>query len=129
MIFTPAMSAISADPAKLHIVVSYATAQQEILRELWMEQGATLGDAVAQSGILQLIGNLAGADPAAEMATEPPTNLPTYPTGIFGKKKPPETLLRDGDRVELYRALFADPKETRRRRAGGKPAAAVGPAS
>jgi hypothetical protein len=117
--------ATSSDPAKLHIVVCYATAQQEIMRELWMEQGATLGDAVAQSGILQLISNLAGADPAAEMAAEPPS----YPTGIFGKKKPPETLLRDGDRVELYRALFADPKETRRRRAGGKPAAAVGPAS
>lgn len=117
--------ATSSEPAKLHIVVYYATAQQEIMRELWMEQGATLGDAVTQSGILQLISNLSGSDPAAEMATEPPS----YPTGIFGKKKPPETLLRDGDRVELYRALFADPKETRRRRAGGKPAAAVGPGS
>lgn len=126
---TPALASRSTEPAKLHIVVCYATAQQEIMRELWMEQGATLGDAVTQSGILQLISNLSGTDPAAEMATEPPTNLPTYPTGIFGKKKPPETLLRDGDRVELYRALFADPKETRRRRAGGKPAAAVGPGS
>ena len=120
---TPAMASRSTEPAKLHIVVYYATAQQEIMRELWMEQGATLGDALAQSGILQLISNLAGADPAADMATD----TPTYPTGIFGKKKPPETLLRDGDRVELYRALYADPKETRRRRAGGKPAAAVGP--
>lgn len=116
-------------PAKLHIVVCYATSQQEIMRELWMEQGATLGDAVTQSGILQVIHNLAGADGAAEMAIEPPTHLPSYPSGIFGKKKPPETLLRDGDRVELYRALYADPKETRRRRAGGKPAAAVGPSS
>jgi putative ubiquitin-RnfH superfamily antitoxin RatB of RatAB toxin-antitoxin module len=37
--------------------------------------------------------------------------------GMFGRKIPPGTALKDGDRVELLRALAADPKEARRRRA------------
>ncbi len=41
-------------------------------------------------------------------------------TGIWGKLKPLETILRDQDRVELYRPLIADPMEARRRRAGKK---------
>ena len=91
---------------KLHVVVCYATAQQEILRELWVDAGLTLGGAIAASGVLQEAG--LAPDPAA------------YPVGIFGKKKPLATVLRDGDRVEIYRPLLADPKESRRRRAGVK---------
>ncbi|WP_440310831.1 RnfH family protein, partial [Klebsiella pneumoniae] len=34
--------------------------------------------------------------------------------GIFGRLRPPDSLLRDGDRVEIYRPLAADPKEVRR---------------
>lgn len=105
-------AATPATLASLHVVVCYATAHSEIMRELWLEQGSTVGDAVAQSGILQEIAALGGP------------NLENYPTGIFGKKKPPDTLLRDGDRVELYRPLLADPKESRRRRAGNKAASA-----
>ncbi len=37
--------------------------------------------------------------------------------GIFGNKVSPEQVLRDGDRVEIYRPLLADPKEVRRQRA------------
>ena len=40
--------------------------------------------------------------------------------GIFGRKAPPEQVLREGDRVEIYRPLIADPKEARRRRAEQK---------
>lgn len=42
--------------------------------------------------------------------------------GIYGKKKPLDTVLREHDRIEVYRPLQADPKEARRRRASGKPA-------
>jgi uncharacterized protein len=38
--------------------------------------------------------------------------------GIWGKVRPLTHILRDGDRVELYRPLRADPKDQRRRRAG-----------
>ena len=37
--------------------------------------------------------------------------------GVWGKVRPPSHWLRDGDRVELYRALQADPKEARRSKA------------
>ena len=41
--------------------------------------------------------------------------------GVWGKVRPPDHLLRDGDRVELYRALQADPKEARRAKARQAP--------
>ncbi|MGH8335651.1 MAG: RnfH family protein [Gammaproteobacteria bacterium] len=37
--------------------------------------------------------------------------------GIFGRLASPDTLLREGDRVEIYRALLKDPKDARRDRA------------
>jgi putative ubiquitin-RnfH superfamily antitoxin RatB of RatAB toxin-antitoxin module len=37
--------------------------------------------------------------------------------GIWGKLVPPDTILRDRDRVEIYRPMLADPKEIRRDRA------------
>ena len=46
--------------------------------------------------------------------------LPLQPhgkVGIFGKVVSPDTPVADGDRIELYRPLAADPKEARRRRA------------
>ena len=39
------------------------------------------------------------------------------PAGIFGRRCDPDRPLRDGDRIELYRPLIADPKEARRERA------------
>jgi putative ubiquitin-RnfH superfamily antitoxin RatB of RatAB toxin-antitoxin module len=60
--------------------------------------GATLGDALAASGL-----SLEGATGFA----------------VFGEREDPGYPLRDGDRVELLRPLQADPKEARRRRASG----------
>lgn len=39
------------------------------------------------------------------------------PIGIFGALSDRSAVLRDGDRVEIYRPLRADPKESRRARA------------
>ncbi|MGL6111770.1 MAG: RnfH family protein [Rubrivivax sp.] len=39
-----------------------------------------------------------------------------FEVGIWGRKQPPQTRLRDRDRVELYRPLLVDPKEARRLR-------------
>ena len=36
---------------------------------------------------------------------------------IFGKLTKADTVLRDKDRIEIYRPLIADPKEVRRKRA------------
>ena len=40
--------------------------------------------------------------------------------GVYGKLKPLDSLLRDQDRIEIYRPLLADPKESRRQRAEKK---------
>ncbi len=70
----------------------------------------------------------AGLDPdAGGRAFEDPRALPEIDlaqakVGVFGKLATPDTKLVDGDRVEIYRPLIADPKETRKRRAAeGKP--------
>lgn len=115
---------------RLHITVCYATARHEILRELWLEQGATAADAIKASGVLEDMARQAAAGELGQLddARDPgavPFDPAVHHIGIFSKKKPPETVLRDGDRVELYRPLLADPKETRRRRAGGKAASAA----
>ncbi|NLY64311.1 MAG: RnfH family protein [Alcaligenaceae bacterium] len=52
------------------------------------------------------------------MANEfPDIDIATLGMGIFGIKQPPGHVVSDGDRIELYRKLVFDPKESRRRRA------------
>lgn len=89
------------EPASIHIQVCYALPEQQFLRDLQVPAGTTLRDALLQS---DLLGHLGGG------------KLENHKLGIYGKIKPPETLLRDHDRVEIYRALQADPKDARRRR-------------
>jgi putative ubiquitin-RnfH superfamily antitoxin RatB of RatAB toxin-antitoxin module len=85
--------------ADIHVQVCYPSAPRPLLRELTLAEGSTLHDALQASGI-----DVPGLD------------LATCPVGIFGKKKTPDTVLREGDRVEIYRPLVADPKDARRRR-------------
>lgn len=89
----------------LQVQVCHATPARQILRSLEVADGATLGQAIAQSGLL---------------AEVPGLDLATAVVGIYGKKKTLDTVLRQHDRVEVYRPLIADPKDARRRRAGGK---------
>jgi putative ubiquitin-RnfH superfamily antitoxin RatB of RatAB toxin-antitoxin module len=89
----------------LQVYVVYATPQSEFIRPLRVGAGTTVGQAIEASGVL---------------ASFPEINLVTQPVGIYGKKKTLETLLRDRDRVEIYRALVADPKDSRRKRAAKK---------
>ena len=64
--------------------------------------GSTLADAIAQSGLPEKFEDF---------------ELDLTKIGIFGQKTSPDQVLRDGDRVEIYRPLIADPKEVRRQRA------------
>ena len=93
---------------KFQVAVSYATPIQEFLQPLEVEPGTTIGQAIEASDVL---------------AAFPDINLVTQPVGIFAKKKTLETTLRDGDRIEIYRPLVADPKDSRRKRAAKKDAA------
>lgn len=69
---------------------------------LEVEEGTSVREAVERSGILQRY---------------PGTRLEHGHLGVFGKGVEPDALLRDGDRVEIYRPLIADPKQVRRARA------------
>ena len=93
--------------AGITVQVCHALPDNTFLRSLCVPAGTTIEQAVAQSGLLQAI---PGIDLAINMV------------GIHGKRKPLDTVLREHDRVEVYRPLQADPKEARRRRASGKSA-------
>jgi putative ubiquitin-RnfH superfamily antitoxin RatB of RatAB toxin-antitoxin module len=84
------------------VKVCYATAASEVWREVEVEQGATIEQAIRSSGMLEAV---------------PGIDLAVQPVGIYAKKKPLDTVLREHDRIEIYRPLVADPKETRRARA------------
>lgn len=88
--------------SSLEVHVAYATATEEILRTLTVAQGTTIAQAIELSG---LMAEIAGMD------------LATRPVGLYGKKRPLDTVLREQDRIEIYRPLLADPKDARRKRA------------
>jgi putative ubiquitin-RnfH superfamily antitoxin RatB of RatAB toxin-antitoxin module len=87
---------------KLSVEVAYATPDKQLLVELEVDAGCTVGEAIEQSGI---------CDAFAELTVD------SSAVGIFSRKVPLEQVLKEGDRVEIYRPLLADPRENRRRRA------------
>jgi putative ubiquitin-RnfH superfamily antitoxin RatB of RatAB toxin-antitoxin module len=87
---------------KINIEVVYALPGEQILLRQAAAPGTTVADAIQASGILQ---------------KHPEIDLSVNKLGIFGKLTKADTVLRDRDRVEIYRPLIADPKEVRRKRA------------
>lgn len=90
-----------ADTGAVRVSVCYATPERVFLEEIEVPAGTTIAGAIAASGLSRAFPE---ADPS------------TMRVGIFGKLKTPETVVRAGDRVELYRPLTADPKQARRKR-------------
>lgn len=84
------------------VEVAYALPHKQALLELKVPEGTTALEAAQQSGISE---KFEGVD--LEDAT----------MGIFGQVVAPSHRLREGDRVEVYRPLIADPKEVRKARA------------
>ena len=90
-----------AEAARLRIEVVYCAAPgQAELVALSLPAGSCLQDAVEASGL----------------CTRHALDAATLKAGIWGRLQTPQTLLRDQDRVELYRPLRVDPKEARRLR-------------
>lgn len=87
---------------KISVEVAYATAERQAIISLIVPTQTTAVAAISQSCIA---------------AYFPEIDLATNKIGIFGKRVGPDTVLRDGDRVEIYRSLIADPKDDRRKRA------------
>lgn len=86
----------------LNIDVVYAKPERQEVVNLKLAPGSTLKQAVEVSGLLQRY---------------PELDLDKLKLGVFGKLSKPDALLRDRDRVEIYRPLIADPKEVRKKRA------------
>lgn len=88
--------------ARLRVSVCYALPDRTWLCELELAPGATVADALASSGFADAF---------------PDVDALAHGVGVYGKRCDPARLLRDGDRVEIYRPLIFDPMESRRRRA------------
>lgn len=87
--------------AQLRVEVVYATPAIQVIETVHVNAGATVGRAIEISGLL---------------ARFPEIDLTRQAVGIFGTRVRLTDPVADGDRVEIYRALTADPKELRRRR-------------
>jgi uncharacterized protein len=92
--------------APLEIEIVYAEPQRAIVKRLRLPAGARVADAL----------QLAAVDP--DFAA---MDLANSTFGIFGKLARADEPLRQGDRLEIYRPLLADPKEARRARARAAP--------
>lgn len=85
----------------MNVGVCYAQADRQIWLKLEVPQGSTVADAIELSGVLQQI---------------PEIDLAMQKVGIFGKLTKLDAPVNEGDRVEIYRKITADPNQVQRRR-------------
>lgn len=88
------------DFGTITVEVAYALPEVQSLIKLEVKLGSTVGQAIEQSGVREEY-------PSMEIAD----------VGIFSKRATLDQPLRDGDRVEIYRPLVANPREMRKKRA------------
>jgi Uncharacterized protein conserved in bacteria len=88
---------------RIAVSVVYALPAGATEVELELPAGSSVADALALSGIA---------------ARHPDIDVTAAAVGIYGARVGLNAPLSDGDRVEIYRPLQADPKDLRRRRAG-----------
>ena len=86
----------------MKIEVVYALPHSTDLARLELPEGATVMQALEASGFL---------------AKHPEIDVMKNKIGIYAQLAKPDAVLRDRDRVEIYRPLIADPKEVRKQRA------------
>ena len=86
----------------INVSVVYATAEKQWLKEITVKRGTNAAELIAQSGLL------------AEVAALSEQTIESLKLGCFAQKIQPDYLLEEGDRIEIYRQLTADPKEVRR---------------
>ncbi|OQW43107.1 MAG: RnfH family protein [Proteobacteria bacterium SG_bin4] len=83
------------------VEVAYALPQNQVLKQLNVTEGCTVGQALLSSELLN---------------DYPEIDLARNRIGIFGKFVQLDDLLQPHDRIEIYRSLIIDPKEARRKR-------------
>ncbi|AAV81736.1 MULTISPECIES: RnfH family protein [Idiomarina] len=87
---------------KLTIEVAYATPDKQVLLTVHPQEGATVEECIRMSDVLEQF---------------PEIDLEQQKVGIWNKTVKLNAQPRDGDRIEIYRPLIADPKAVRKRRA------------
>ena len=87
---------------KIKIEVAFALPEKQSLLEVVVENQSTVESAIICSGIMDIY---------------PEIDLGENAVGIWNRTCKLQDRLRDGDRIEIYRPLIADPKEVRRKRA------------
>jgi Uncharacterized protein conserved in bacteria len=85
----------------IEVEVVYLSPTEQAIVPLLINEDTSLGDAIALSGLFEKF---------------PDLDLQHHKTGIFGKIMPLNTILKNGDRVEIYRPLRIDPKQKRQAR-------------
>jgi uncharacterized protein len=84
----------------MKIGIAYALPHRQAWLTVELPDGTTVGDAITRSGIVEQF---------------PEVDLATQKIGVFGKFVRLDTVLEDGDRVEIYRPITCDPKTVRKR--------------
>jgi putative ubiquitin-RnfH superfamily antitoxin RatB of RatAB toxin-antitoxin module len=87
----------------MQIAVAYSEPAQQIWLRIEVPEDSTVQDAIERSGILRQF---------------PEIDLAANKVGVFGKLAKLDAALKPGDRVEIYRAIIADPATVPRRRMG-----------
>ena len=85
----------------MNVGVCYALADRQLWLKLDVPEGSTITDAIEISGLLNQY---------------PEIDLETQKVGIFGKITKLDAVVKDGDRVEIYRKIIADKQQVQRRR-------------
>lgn len=85
----------------MNVGVCYAEAERQTWLRLEIPDGSTVQEAIELSGMLDQY---------------PHIDLSTQKVGIFGKLAKLEAPVKEGDRVEIYRQITADPAQVKRRR-------------
>jgi len=87
---------------KIQVEVAYALPEKQYLRQITLPEGSSVEQAIVASGLLTLRTDI---------------DLKKNKVGIYSRSVKLTDTVHDGDRVEIYRPLIADPKELRRQRA------------
>jgi len=85
----------------MNVGVCYAQADRQIWLRIDVPEDSTIKDVINISGILNQY---------------PEIDLESQKVGVFGKIAKLDTIVKDGERVEIYRKITADPQQVQRRR-------------
>ena len=88
------------DVKMVNVGVAYTTQTKQVWLKVELPDGSTVIDAIEESGVLDMF---------------PEIDLQNQKIGIYGKMTKAGEKLKEGDRVEIYRPITADPKTVKRR--------------